>query len=69
MTQKLDGRVALVTGGARGIGASIVQTLAAQGADIAILDQRRICDTSRTRSERHAHSICTGPPVWLAQPC
>ena len=38
MTQKLDGRVALVTGGARGIGASIVQTLATQGADIAILD-------------------------------
>ncbi|GLV61030.1 beta-ketoacyl-ACP reductase [Dictyobacter sp. S3.2.2.5] len=35
---KLDGRVAIVTGGARGIGASIVRTLATHGADIAILD-------------------------------
>ncbi|GCE07634.1 SDR family NAD(P)-dependent oxidoreductase [Dictyobacter aurantiacus] len=35
---KLDGRVAIVTGGARGIGASIARTLAAYGADIAILD-------------------------------
>ncbi|GCE21870.1 SDR family NAD(P)-dependent oxidoreductase [Dictyobacter kobayashii] len=35
---KLDGRVAIVTGGARGIGACIARTLAAHGADIAILD-------------------------------
>jgi len=34
----LDGRVAIVTGGARGIGASIAQVLAEHGADIAILD-------------------------------
>lgn len=34
----LDGRVAIVTGGARGIGASIVQVLAEHGADIVILD-------------------------------
>ena len=34
----LDGHVAIVTGGARGIGASIAQVLAEHGADIAILD-------------------------------
>ena len=36
--RKLEGRVALVTGGARGIGAGIVQILAENGADVAIFD-------------------------------
>ncbi len=34
--QKLEGRKALVTGGARGIGRSIVRALASEGADVAI---------------------------------
>lgn len=42
---RLDGRVALVTGGARGIGQTLAIALAEAGADVAVLDRNDVGET------------------------
>ena len=49
MEVKLDGRVALVTGGSKGIGLAIAVRMAASGADVAMLARRvAVLDEART---------------------
>lgn len=62
-TGRLAGRRVLVTGAARGIGAAIAETFAAEGASLALLDREG--DQCRATAERlHAHAF----DVDLADP-
>ncbi len=62
---KLSGKVAVVTGGAGGIGRAIVDALAAEGADIGVVDKN--ADGATQLLRRLSASAC-GPrsrkPTW-----
>jgi len=51
MGTRLEGKVAIVTGGARGIGRAIVLRLARQGADVAFLDRGPVEAAEATRGD------------------
>ncbi len=44
---ELEGQVAVVTGGARGIGLAIAQALADGGARVAVIASRSVCEAKR----------------------
>ena len=53
----MNGRVALVTGGARGIGRAIALKLASLGADVAVLDAGALDTTEQTAAEIRALGV------------
>jgi 3-oxoacyl-[acyl-carrier protein] reductase len=62
MELNLEGRVALVTGGRRGIGAAIALALAREGCDVAIADQRLDAEAAEVvraieETGRRAHAV------------
>lgn len=62
---RLDGRVAFVTGGARGIGAATAKRLAADGAKVAVIDLEEAACTDTVEAIRAAggHAIGVGCDV------
>ena len=57
---RLNGKLALITGAARGLGAAIAVVLAKQGADVAISDKpgQSLADTA-TKAKEYGHKVFT----------
>ncbi len=68
----LTGKVALVTGGSRGIGRAIVLRLAQQGADISFMDRAAmtVCEETRCEVEELGRrAVCVGGDVTNSDDC
>ena len=64
----LSGQTAIITGGSRGLGYAIAQSLAAEGADIALLDIRPQVEESAARLAVESGRAVTGVVCNVADP-
>jgi 3-oxoacyl-[acyl-carrier protein] reductase len=55
---RLDGRIAIVTGGGSGIGASVCELFAVEGATVIVLDRDQEAAGARAKSLRGATAMC-----------
>jgi NAD(P)-dependent dehydrogenase (short-subunit alcohol dehydrogenase family) len=63
---ELAGRVALVTGGARGLGAAAAKALAAQGANVVVSDLRDGAETAAAIGGAYVKHDVTSEDEWIA---
>lgn len=62
MTGQFDGKVAVVTGGARGLGYAMAQSLAAHGADIALADRLdTVAESARALAQESGRRVIGVP--------